>query len=64
MRKSIFVTIFFIATILSFSFMMAESKSYYLPYKVVFNNLAGDAQKEVECLPFCTGWCERWESQS
>jgi len=50
MRKSIFVTIFFIVTILSFSFMMAESKSYYLPYKVVFNNLAGDAQKEVECL--------------
>lgn len=50
MPKSIFVTIICIVTILSFSFMMAESKTYYLPYKVLFNNLAGDAQKEVECL--------------
>ena len=30
--------------------MMTESKTYYLPYKVLFNNLAGDTQKEVECL--------------
>lgn len=50
MRKSIFVTMIFIVTILGFSFIMAESKTYYLPYKVSFNNLTGDVQKEVECL--------------
>lgn len=39
-----------IMTILGASFFMAEKSFYYLPYKVVYENLSSPTQKEVECL--------------
>lgn len=50
MRKVIFVSIVLIMAIFGVTFKLAQSKEYFMPYKVSFENLSSDTQREIECL--------------